>query len=98
MLPYHLVIKENEMPRVCTVCGKSAVAGRSIARRGMAKKKGGVGKKTTGITPRKFLPNLQVVKILKDGKPKRVRVCTKCIKAGKVTKYPRLPSRPLGQA
>lgn len=79
------------MPRVCTVCGKTSVAGRSIVRRGMAKKKGGVGKKITGITARKFLPNLQSVKILKDGKPKRVRVCTKCIKAGKVTKYSRLP-------
>ncbi len=82
------------MSRVCTVCGKSTVAGRSIVRRGMAKKKGGVGKKITGITARKFIPNLQVVKILKDGKPKRVRVCTKCIKAGKVTRYSRLPSRP----
>lgn len=79
------------MPRICSVCGKKTVAGRSICRRGMAKKKGGVGKKTTGITARQFIPNLQVVKILKDGKPKRVRVCTKCIKAGKVTKYSRLP-------
>jgi large subunit ribosomal protein L28 len=55
----------------------------------MAKIKGGVGKKTTGITARKFLPNLQYVKVLIDGKPKRVRVCTKCIKAGKITKRSR---------
>ncbi|MFH1753062.1 MAG: 50S ribosomal protein L28 [Candidatus Omnitrophota bacterium] len=86
------------MSKVCTICGKHSVAGRSIVRRGMAKKKGGVGKKITGITARQFLPNLQSVKILKDGKPKRVRVCTKCIKAGKVIKHPRLPSRPSGQA
>lgn len=83
------IFKENVMSKVCNICGKSPVAGRSIVRRGLAKKKGGVGRKITGITPRKFLPNLQVVKISKDGKPKRVRVCTKCIKAGKVTRYSR---------
>lgn len=77
------------MSKVCFSCGKKAVAGRSIVRRGLAKKKGGVGRKITGITPRRFLPNLQVVKVSKDGKPKRVRVCAKCMKAGKVTKYSR---------
>ncbi|MBL7068723.1 MAG: 50S ribosomal protein L28 [Candidatus Omnitrophica bacterium] len=77
------------MSKVCYVCGKSPVAGRKIVRRGMAKKKGGVGRKITGISPRKFIPNLQSIKTLKDGKPKRVRVCAKCIKAGKVTRCPR---------
>jgi len=52
----------------------------------MAKKKGGAGQKITGITKRRFLPNLQVVKAMINGSPKRVRVCTKCIKAGKVLK------------
>ncbi len=79
------------MSKVCFVCEKRAVAGRKIVRRGLAKKKGGVGKKITGITARTFLPNLQSVKILKDGKPKRVRVCAKCIKAGKITRYSRQP-------
>jgi len=77
------------MSKICYVCGKSPVAGRKIVRRGMAKKKGGVGRKITGISPRKFLPNLQFVKIAKDGKPRRVRVCTKCLKAGKVIRYSR---------
>ncbi|NQT06133.1 MAG: 50S ribosomal protein L28 [Candidatus Omnitrophica bacterium] len=77
------------MSKICYVCGKTPVAGRSIMRRGLAKKKGGVGKKITGITPRQFLPNLQSVRILKDGKTKKVRVCTKCLKAGKVTRRPR---------
>lgn len=77
------------MSKVCYVCSKSSIAGRSIMRRGLAKKKGGVGRKITGITPRKFLPNLQYVKILKNGKTKRVRVCTKCLKAGKVTRSSR---------
>lgn len=57
-----------------------------IARRGLAKKKGGVGKKITGITKRRFKPNLQYVRALVDGKSKRIRVCTRCISAGKVVK------------
>ncbi len=77
------------MSKVCYICGKRPIAGHSIMRRGLAKKKGGVGQKITGISPRRFLPNLQSVKILKDGKHKRVRVCAKCLKAGKVTRVSR---------
>ena len=74
------------MSRVCEICGKGPVAGRTIKRRGMAKKKGGVGKKTTVITKRRFLPNLQSVKIEVDGKTKRIRACTSCISKGKIKK------------
>ncbi len=74
------------MSRVCAICGKGPRAGRSIVRRGLAKKKGGVGRKTTGISKRRFLPNLQTVKIEKDGKIKRVKVCTSCLSKGKVKK------------
>ncbi|MBU4123884.1 MAG: 50S ribosomal protein L28, partial [Nanoarchaeota archaeon] len=52
----------------------------------MAKRKGGAGQKITGKTKRRFLPNLQRVRALVNGKPKRIRVCTKCLKAGKVLK------------
>ena len=74
------------MSRVCKICGKGTIAGRSISRRGMAKKKGGVGKKITGVTKRKFLPNIQTVKVILNGSPKRIKVCTSCIKAGKIQK------------
>ena len=74
------------MSKICQVCGKGPHAGRSIARRGMAKKKGGAGQKITGLTKRRFLPNLQAVKAIVNGKAKRIRVCTKCLKAGKVKK------------
>ncbi len=75
------------MAKTCELCGKGPVAGRSIARRGMAKKKGGVGKNITGITKRRFLPNLQSVKIVEDnGAHKRIRACTSCIRSGKITK------------
>lgn len=74
------------MSRVCVICGKKPRAGRSIKRRGLAKKKGGVGRKITGITKRFFAPNLQKIKIIIQGNVKRKYVCTKCLKAGKVHK------------
>ena len=74
------------MSKICYICGKKPVAGRHITRRGLAKKKGGVGQRITGISKRRFLPNLQTVRALINGKRKKVRVCTKCLKAGKITK------------
>ena len=74
------------MSRVCQFCGKRVQVGNSIARRGLAKPKGGIGLKTTGITRRRFKPNIQNVKAHVDGRTQRVRVCTRCIKSGKVAK------------
>ena len=75
------------MSRVCEICGKHPAAGRHIVRKGSPKYKGGIGLHTTGITKRRFLPNLQSVRVA-DGKGnvKRMRVCARCIKNGKVTK------------
>ena len=75
------------MARVCEMCGKKPVAGRSIVRKGSPKYKGGIGLHTTGISKRRFLPNLHDVRV-SDGKgnTKRMRVCTRCLKTGKVTK------------
>lgn len=80
------LVTEKKMSKICYICGKKPVAGRSIKRRGLAKKKGGVGQRITGISRRRFLPNLQAVRALIKGKVKKVRVCTKCLKAGKVLK------------
>ena len=74
------------MSKKCEICGKGPVAGRNIARRGLAKKKGGVGKKITGVTLRRFLPNIQIVNAVVGGRKKRLKDCTSCIKAGKVIK------------
>ena len=73
------------MSRKCALCGKKKIIGNTITRRGLSKKKGGVGLKTTGITKRKFLPNLQTKRVLLDGTVKKVLLCTKCIKSGKVS-------------
>ena len=72
------------MSRKCEFCLKKSLTGSSIARRGMAKSKGGVGKKTTGISKRKFAPNLQSKKVIVKGKLKKILVCAKCIKSGKL--------------
>ena len=74
------------MSRICEICGKKPAAGRRIKRRGMAKKKGGVGQRITGVSKRRFLPNLKIVKAMIDGKKVKIRLCTKCLKAGKIKK------------
>ena len=77
------------MSRRCYFTGKRTVAGRSIARRGKAKYLGGVGRKVTGITKRKFKPNIQKVRAVIDGKVRRVRVSAKAIRMGLVVKPPK---------
>jgi len=47
------------MSRICQVTGKKPKVGNSITRRGIAKKKKGIGLNITGSTKRKFLPNLK---------------------------------------
>ncbi len=63
--------------------------GKSIQRRGIAKKSGGIGLKTTGIAIRRFTPNLQTVKIIENGTVKRVRVSVSYLKTGKVVRAPK---------
>ncbi len=74
------------MSRVCFFTGKKTRAGRSIARRGKAKRLGGVGKKVTGITKRKFKPNIQKVRAVIDGRVCRIKVSAKAIRMGLVEK------------
>ncbi|MDP1607975.1 MAG: 50S ribosomal protein L28 [Chlamydiales bacterium] len=47
------------MSKVCSITGKKPKFGRSYSLRGIAKKKKGIGLKITGITNRRFLPNLK---------------------------------------
>ena len=85
------------MSRVCYFTGKRPKMGKTIARRGIAKKSGGIGLKTTGITTRRFLPNLQTVKIIENGTVKRVRVAASFLQSGKVTRAPRRTWKPAAQ-
>ncbi len=61
------------MARVCVSCGKRPAFGQSRSHSMVA-------------TKRRFNPNLQKVRINVGGAPQRAYVCTRCLKAGKVTK------------
>ena len=78
--------------KVCAVCGKQRVIGRMVTHRGMLKKAGGVGRKTVRVNWRRFLPNLQPATVLLNGTVRRVRVCTRCLRSGRVQKAPLHPS------
>jgi large subunit ribosomal protein L28 len=91
------------MGRVCEVCGKKPVMGKQITTRGRAKYLGGVGTKTTGISPRAFRPNLRTVHVTAaSGARKTVRICASCLRSGAVTKVVhatpfKMPSLPGGK-
>jgi large subunit ribosomal protein L28 len=75
------------MAKMCEVCGKTPQVGNSVEIRGKAKYLGGVGTKITGITRRRFEPNLQRIKAsLPNGSVKTLRVCVQCIRSGVVRK------------
>jgi len=74
------------MPRVCHFTGKKTSFGNQITTRGKAKYLGGVGTKITGITARKFKPNIQKVRAVIDGQIVRVKVSAKAIRNGKIVK------------
>ena len=61
------------MAKVCHCCGKGPAFGNSRSHSMVA-------------TRRRFDPNLQKVRVLDGKTPKRVYVCTRCLKAGKVIK------------
>jgi large subunit ribosomal protein L28 len=74
------------MARKCEICGKRTEVGNQVTRRGLAKAKGGVGRKVTGRSKREFKPNIQKIRVLIGKTPTRMKVCAKCLKAGKVRK------------
>ena len=86
------------MSRVCYFTGKRTVSGQSISRRGKAKYLGGVGKKVTGITKRKFKPNIQKVRAIIDGNVCRIKVSAKAIRMGLVVKPPKRNYKPADKA
>lgn len=73
----------------CEICSKGSMIGNRVATRGKAKYLGGVGTKCTGISRRKFKPNLQKVRVTVNGANKTMRVCTQCLRSGAVTRVVR---------
>jgi large subunit ribosomal protein L28 len=74
------------MSRVCYFTGKRTISGNAITRRGKAKYLGGVGRKITGISKRKFKPNIQTVRAVIDGRVCRIKASAKAIRMGLVQK------------
>ena len=62
------------MSRKCEVCGKGTAFGNTVSH---AKNR----------SRRTWFPNLLEVKTKVDGSVKTVKICTRCLKAGKVVKY-----------
>ena len=74
------------MPRVCYFTGKKTTFGNQVTHRGKAKYLGGVGTKVTGVTGRKFRPNIQKVRAVVNGRIVRIKVSAKAIRNGLVVK------------
>jgi large subunit ribosomal protein L28 len=70
----------------CAFTGKKTSFGKMRAWRGQKVSKGGFGLKSTGISRRRFRPNLQRVTAVIDGVPVRVKASTKAIRQGLVVK------------
>lgn len=68
--------KERVMAAVCEVCKKHPSWGMSVSHSHVR-------------TKRRWSPNIQRVRAMINGTPKRLYVCTSCIRAGKVTKVSR---------
>ena len=64
------------MARVCQITGKAPMVGNNVSH-------------ANNKTRRTWRPNLQVVRTLADGKVIKVKVCTRCLAAGKVQRAPR---------
>ena len=77
------------MARVCEFCGKRTRVGNRVAWRGKPKAQGGVGLKVHGRNKRRFKANVQVVRAEINGSVKRVKICTQCLRSGKIKKAPR---------
>jgi len=61
------------MARICEICGKKPIVGNNVSH-------------SHHKTRRRWLPNLQKVRAQINGTVKRIKVCTTCIKSGKVLK------------
>lgn len=61
----------------CEICDKSVNYGNklSITRSHISKR-----------SSRTWKPNLRTVKAIVDGQPKKIKVCAKCLRSGKVVK------------
>ncbi len=73
------------MARRCDICGKGPLVGNNVSH-------------ANNKTKTRSMPNLRSVRAAVDGSVKHVRVCTRCLKAGKVVKVAHGASRAAARA
>lgn len=61
------------MAAVCDICAKRPGFGHAVSH-------------SHRLTKRRWNPNIQRVRVVENGTPKRRNVCTSCLKAGKVSR------------
>ncbi len=61
------------MAKTCDICGKKPIYGHNVSH-------------SHKLTNRRWEPNLQKIRVHQDGENKRLRVCTECIRSGKIQK------------
>ncbi|MFH1830777.1 MAG: 50S ribosomal protein L28 [Pseudomonadota bacterium] len=61
------------MPSTCEICGKGRLVGRNVSH-------------ANNKSPKVSLPNLQNIKIARNGSTYRAKVCARCIRSGKIQK------------
>ena len=61
------------MARACEICGKARAVGNNVSH-------------ANNRSKRRWYPNLQTVRVLVEGAPKRIRVCTQCLKSNRIKK------------
>lgn len=61
------------MARTCEICGKGPASGNNVSH-------------ANNKTRRRWLPNLQSIRIQVNGHARRARVCTGCIKSNRIKK------------
>jgi len=74
------------MSKVCEICGKKKVVGGTVVRRGLAKKKGGIGMHVVKNSKRLFKPNIQTIRVKTGTTVRTMKVCVSCIKSDRIKK------------
>jgi large subunit ribosomal protein L28 len=64
------------MAQVCEICGKGSLNGHRISH-------------AHNVSKRQWKPNLHLVRAVVGGQTKRIKVCTRCLRSGKVLKASR---------
>jgi large subunit ribosomal protein L28 len=72
-LLHYCLFEGMGMAKKCEICGKTPAVGRQVSH-------------AHNVSARRFEPNIQTVRAMINGGIKRIKVCTRCLRSGRVTK------------